>query len=228
MRKGRIMALRFLRLFAAALSVSVIAGCGGPPVYDYNQRYPLSVSQHTAVTVIDEPAAGRPLTDADLTSLEQLGRQHLYRGAGPVRVTVAAPPGDAAQTRAKAFALQVAAGLQLPASDVIVAVVGTNTQRAGKALVQAPVWVAKVPTCGEFDRHPTPDYRNGDMPNFGCSIQRNVGLMVQNPADLVRMRADTGRSGARAVDVMDKYVKGAATDSAKEHTSGSTASDIGK
>ncbi len=223
------MSLRLVSLCAAALSVITLAACGGPPpVYDASQHFPLSVTQQRAVAVIDEPAPGRPLSKSGLLSLEQVRHQHLYRGAGPVQISIAAPPGRAARARATAFARQVASALNLPVSDLVVTLVGTKVQRPGAALVQAPIWVAKVPTCGEFKRQPTPDFNNGNMPNFGCSIQRDVGLMLQNPSDLVRMRKDTGADAARAVDVMGKYEKGQTTNSAPEDTSGSSVSSVSK
>ena len=98
----------------------------------------------------------------------------------------------------------------------------------GLAMVTVPVWGADLPDCGSWLWEPNPDFSNRDTANFGCATQRNIGLMVQNPADLVRPRGTSDRDGSRAVDVLDKYRRGASTNSAKEDTGGSSASQIGK
>ena len=206
-----------------------LAGCGSVDManYDYRQRYPVGVSRHEAVAEIAAPAPGEPLPAADLGRLDQLGREHIRRGAGPVAVTVGAGPGQAAQAAAAAFGRQVAAALSLPEGEVAVALAAPGGPPPGTARVSVPVWVSDPPDCGPRTRPVTPDYANGDLPPFGCAIQRNLGLMIQDPADLDRMRDATGRDGSRSADVLDKYRRGVPTSSAKEEASGSTASDIG-
>ncbi len=221
------------RQFSILLALA-LAGCGSVDManYDYRQRYPVGVSRHEAVAEIAAPAGGGTLAAADLTRLDQLGREHIRRGAGPVTVTVGAGPGVPAQAAAAAFGRQVAAALSLPAGEVAVSLIPLKPPPNGRpaaltARVTVPVWVADTPDCGPRTRPVTPDYANGDMASFGCAIQRNLGLMVQDPADLVRMRDSSGRDGNRAADVLDKYRRGVATGSAKEDSTGSTASDIG-
>jgi len=218
------------RRISLALVPTLLVGACSPDLaeHDYRQHYPLAVSKHDAVAVVAAPEAGQPLSLPDRSSLDQMGREHQRRGAGTVTVAVAAEDGEAARATAKAFGDSVAAGLNLPAGEVEVRVVAAGQPPPGLALVTVPVWGADVPECGQWQWEPNPDFSNRNTANFGCATQRNLGLMVQNPADLVRPRDSSDRDGGRAVDVLDKYRKGAATSSAKEDAAGSTASDVGK
>ncbi len=47
--------------------------------------------------------------------------------------------------------------------------------------------------------------------NFGCAAQRNFGVMVANPADLVAMRAPGPGDTARRNVVLGKYRAGEPT-----------------
>jgi pilus assembly protein CpaD len=173
--------------------------------YDYRQRFPIGISRHDAVAVVHDP-----LTNADAVSIDALGREYLRRGAGPVTVKAATT----------AFADDIAARLGVPVTAIVAP--------GDTAEIRVPVWVADLPQCGSFDHQPTPDWSNTDTANFGCATQRNIGLMIQNPADLVRPRESTGRDANRAADVLDKYRKGMPTGSAKEEAPSSTASSVGK
>lgn len=198
------------RLLFAALVTLSMAACSASPdpaEFDYRMKFSLGATRQDAVAEVSDP-----LASADLARLDQLGREHLRRGAGPVTVTVGAAGRATGEGRAQAFGMEVAAALRLPPAEVQVAVMESGKPAPGTAVVTVPVWVAQVPTCGVWDRQITTDYDNNNSPNFGCAMQRNIGMMVQNPADLVRMHDSSGRDGARAVDSVDKYEKGAAPD----------------
>jgi pilus assembly protein CpaD len=65
--------------------------------------------------------------------------------------------------------------------------------------------------------------------NMGCSSQRNLAAMVDNPSDLVQPRAETAAYAARRTTVLDKYRAGqttGATDPANAQSS--KISDLGK
>src|SRR5262249_13193123 len=47
--------------------------------------------------------------------------------------------------------------------------------------------------------------------NLGCSTQRNLAAMVDNPADLVQPRGETEAYEARRTTVLDKYRQGQST-----------------
>ena len=48
------------------------------------------------------------------------------------------------------------------------------------------LWHSEIvlPECGQWQGASQPDYRNQPWPDFGCSVNRNLGLMIADPADL--------------------------------------------
>lgn len=46
-------------------------------------------------------------------------------------------------------------------------------------------YVVTPPLCGDWSQPSTGNYGNMNLPDFGCSSQANLGLMVANPRDLI-------------------------------------------
>ncbi|WP_235062966.1 CpaD family pilus assembly protein [Paramagnetospirillum caucaseum] len=219
--------------FRAVLSVlalsPLLGACAADLAeHDYRLSHPIAVEEKAAVALFARPAEGAALSAADRDRLGRLAEESLRRGAGPIQVSAGARPGE--EDAALAFARTLADTLHAwGVGPVSVAVVGgaDAVPQPGIAQVRVPVWEAKAPECGNFDRSLNPDYFNAPHSNWGCSIQRNKALMVQNPADLVRARETSGRDGGRAATVLDKYGKGEATGAARENTSAGSASSVG-
>ena len=55
-------------------------------------------------------------------------------------------------------------------------------------------YVAEPPQCGDWSTNLAYEPMNLPYPNFGCATQRNLGVMVANPADLLGPRSETARS----------------------------------
>jgi pilus assembly protein CpaD len=207
------------RLLACVALGLTLAGCGPAELrdYDHRQRFPLSVESRTAsATLARADDAVAPSPD-DLLTVRRLAEEFLRRGSAPASLVVGAK--DAADPAAAAYGQAVVEAFAAAGADVskLSASVSSEAQPGpGKAVLKVPVWVAKVPECGRWEDEYTPDFSNKDSDNFGCSVTRNTGLMVSNPADLVRAREATGRMGARSADVLEKYFQGKSTGSDKE------------
>lgn len=175
---------------------------------DPHQRYAVQVDTGIAQAVIARPAEGAALTVTDSAVLRDLAAEYQRRSAGPVAIEVARDD--------LAFADRLAGALAdhgVPSGRIAIA---ATADKPGAALVRVPVWIAKVPECGTFSDRISPDYRNQTSTNFGCAVTRNMGLMLSNPADLVRARDATGRDANRAVDIVTKYGQGKPTASTAE------------
>lgn len=212
--------MRLHHLFVLALPLAASA-CGSVDMadYDHRQRYAVSVESRAATATILRPVEGQPLTAIDAMVLSDLAREHLRRAAGSV--IVAAGRDD------EAFAQSLAARLieaGVPPERIQMAV----ADMSGGATITVPVWTANVPECGQWPDRISPDFRNENTSNFGCSVTRNIGLMVSDPADLVRAREATGRDANRSVDVLDKYGRGKATGSDAEIKATGGLSTVGK
>ena len=88
-----------------------------------------------------------------------------------------------------------------------------------RAVLTYAFHVARPPECGTYTRDVSTNMDNSPTDNFGCSIQRNLGLMIANPRDLLKPQdALDGRYGARSADVVGKYQRGVIIGAPKEVT----------
>jgi len=71
-------------------------------------------------------------------------------------------------------------------------------------------------------------FENKSYYNFGCSYQRNMAAMVDNPSDLVQPRSETPAYTPRRNIAFDKYRKGTATTTTYPEADKAKLSDTGK
>ena len=223
-----------IRSILLVLPALLLAGCIDDKIlpadlseHDYRIAHPITAEVKGAVAVFDRPAEGEALSAYDRDRLTRLGGEASRRGAGPVEVVAGAKAGEEAQ--ALAFGALLAERIKAGGADVVNVRVasGAGTPGDSVATVRVPVWDAVVPDCGTWDRGLNPDPANAPHSNWGCAVQRNKAMMLQNPADLVRAREPSGRDANRAADVLDKYGKGQATGSAQEQVKQGTTSTVG-
>ena len=213
------------RAFAALVMLALTACAADLSEHDERISHPLTAEQRTAVAMFDRPADGGALSAFDQDRLVRLAGESLRRGAGPITVTIGARSGEEAMEQG--FGRTLAGVLKSNGSADVEVKVVAGDDKAGMAEIRVPIWVAVVPVCGSFKRGLNPDETNAPNSNWGCSIQRNKGLMVQNPADLIRARETSGRDANRAGDVLGKYGRGEATGSAPEAVNAGTTSSVG-
>src|SRR5262249_58516553 len=96
-----------------------------------------------------------------------------------------------------------------------------------------PKMVASAGPCGLWPHDIGPSYdrvynENGEHWNFGCSQQRNLAAMGENPAALVQPRGETPASAARRSTVLDKYRKGESTATVYQDANKGKISDVGQ
>lgn len=221
--------IRSIRLLLVLSLPLLAAGCGPADLaeHDYRLSHPIAVESRNAMAVFDRPADDRPLPAYDRERLGRLAAEQVRRGAGTADLVAGFEPGKEAEARD--FADELAAALRQAGAEVEVRLAsGAGAPKPGEAVVTVPVWTAQAPECGQFTRGLNPDYGNAPNSNWGCAIQRNKALMVQNPADLVRARDPSGRDGNRAADVLGKYGQGLATGSAAEAGGSGSVSSVGQ
>ncbi|MBF0560771.1 MAG: Type IV pili component [Alphaproteobacteria bacterium] len=208
---------RFIRLLPIILLSSLLGACAADLAdQDYRLGHPITVEQRQLHASFDRPTDGRTLPASDQDRLRRLADESLQRGAGAV--IIASPDAGFAQSLADALKRLGITAILAPTS---------GTARAEEATIDIPVWVARLPECGLFERGLNPDYDNAPNSNWGCALQRNRAAMVQNPADLIRAQEASGRYGIRSADVLDKYGRGVATGSAQESLSAGSTSTVG-
>jgi pilus assembly protein CpaD len=96
-----------------------------------------------------------------------------------------------------------------------------------------PKMIAESGPCGLWPKDLGPsidgdDHSNHSYWNFGCSQQRTLAAMIDNPADLVQPRGETPAYAARRAVVLDKYRKGEPTAARNPDADKAKISEIGK
>ena len=201
------------RSIIAIVPVLILAACSAQEMnaYDHHQRFRNTVESRELT--VSFPAG--ELSAADRAAVRDLAREYTRRGAAPVDIS-----GPAAKVGEIAAIL---GDFGVDPGRIVLSV-----HDGDKSVVSVPVWVAVVPECGRWGTDLTSDAANQNTDNFGCAVTRNIGLMVSDPADLVRARDPSGRAGTRAADVIGKYGQGKATSSASEAAASGTLSTVGK
>lgn len=209
------------RILAASLATFLLAGCtispDGPET-DYRQKYPVHVHAETAVMTARLTDEVGMLVAEDEFRLSRLVAGYLERGHGPMFVSATSP------RHAEALRLRLmAAGI--PASSL--AVMPAERGAADTVTFRYDRFQVSVPNCGDWSSHPTINRTNDVHSNFGCAQQRDFGLMVADPADLVRMRDAMAADAQNSNRVLQKYRTGQSpasipSDLHKERATGSS------
>ena len=113
--------------------------------------------------------------------------QDYYRRAeGPVIVATAPGSNDAAARSSveTVRAHLMSAGLR--ETEIVIKPGVAPIDRDDVVVVSFRGAKVEVPECGNWSGSTSFDPSNSSHTNFGCAYQRNIGLMVSNPRDLVR------------------------------------------
>jgi pilus assembly protein CpaD len=205
-----------------------LAGCrhideDGPRVagwarLDASDRHPILVSQEPATLLV------RVSRDADGLTHHQrgevLGFTERYRAAdaGNSRLVISAPGGSSNEV-ASMYAVREIREMLIdngfPETAVSVEAYDAEGQRHPPIRVSYLAYVANPPPCGNWPTNLGREPDNLPYENFGCATQRNLAVMVANPADLLGPRSETPRSSERRSYTWDRYIQGQTTGAQK-------------
>jgi pilus assembly protein CpaD len=197
---------------------------------DFRRTQRLLVERRPAAVLVTLGEDGLARNEAG--RLGALVENYLRRGEGPVAI-LAARNGDgeaeaqAARGRAERLAdLLVQSGIER--DRVLIRVVPADKTLPDSALrVETEIYAVRVPQCGDWSDTTTfTPMHNDPQKNFGCAYVRNLGLMINNPRDLVRAEAQEGRDAHRGATIIGKYRAG--EDTTSKGTVTSTVSKVGK
>ena len=193
-----------------AVLALVGGGCADLVDHDYRLRYPIGIEQRTAILDVDS-------SDKDHDRIAAFAAGFLKSGNnGKVFVTVNGRTADDAD--AIGMAQDIGAtlrGLGVGVDEIELRLVVAQPQN--RAVLTYAFYVARPPECGKYTRDISDNMDNSPSDNFGCATQRNIGLMIANPRDLLQPQdGGEGRQGSRGADVVGKYQRGVAIGSPKE------------
>ena len=208
------------KVLIAALLPVIVAGCRhdapGPQVagwqlVDPEQRHPILVSQQPATLNLRVATSADGLTPMQRARVLEFAGRSKASDAGNSRIVISAPGGSpnesaAMQAADEARHLMIESGY----SETSIAVEAYHADgRDAPLRLSYMRYVAEAPDCGkDWSENLARTYQNTPYPNMGCAGQRNLAVMVANPADLLGPRTMTSREANRRDDMYAKYVKG--------------------
>ena len=161
-----------------------------------------------------------PVASGD-TALSPASRAHLHAFAGGYlryghgALVLSTPSGGANAEAASVMANETRRAL-VDAGVSYAAVAGSTYDASGRA--DAPVIVsfsryeAHAPDCAPlWEQDLAHQSNNQPWASFGCATQANLAALVEDPADLLRPRAEDARDSGRRDTVMDAYRAGEQT-----------------
>jgi pilus assembly protein CpaD len=203
---------------------------------DYRQRHPIAVQEanQSVVIFVGHGRGGLSAEQrADVMGLAQVWR---HEATGPITADV---PVDTSNAPAAADAfreiqsLLVAAGVPPrginlhryhPSDPRQMAAIRLNYPRISAVAGPCGLWPEDLGPA--IHDHSYMD--NKSWYNLGCSYQRNMAAMVDNPSDLVQPRPETPPYEVRRTEGFEKYRKGTTTTTAYPEADKAKLSDTGK
>jgi len=232
-----------------ALRAAVVGGCailvcscttdqqvaGVPDVpTDYRQRHPITITEadHTLEVFIGSNRGELNATQrAEVLAFAQTWK-HEATGGVVVELPVGTSNERAAAEAVRGIrSIMTASGV--PADGIAVRGYHPVAIRLATIRISYPRIAAQAGPCGLWPEDIGPSwnrdyFENQPVWNAGCSTQRNLAAMVDNPADLVQPRADTPPYEERRTNVLEKYRAGAPTAAQSATSDSGKISDLGK
>ncbi len=174
-------------LFVLLPAVLALSACEAPKrSADYRVNYPIKVEIETVSLAFTLPAAGRAWSFEEEKALAAFAEDYLRRGQGPMAIKVG---GEDAGARRMRDAL-----LNEGILNKEMAFEENETLSGPSVLMEFTAAKSAVPECGQWESGAAYNWSNRVQGNFGCSTQRNIGLMVADPMDLRKARAMSGKA----------------------------------
>jgi pilus assembly protein CpaD len=203
---------------------------------DYRLRHPIAVQEadRSIVVFVGRGRGGLSATQrADVMSLAQ---SWLREGTGAISVDVPVktPNARAAEDSLREIRSTFAAAGVPPRAVNIREYRPEDPRHMAAIRLNYPKISAVAGPCGLWPEDIGPSihnksyFENKQYYNFGCSNQRNLAAMVDNPSDLVQPRSETAAYAPRRAAAFEKYRKGTSTATTYPESDKAKLSDTGK
>jgi pilus assembly protein CpaD len=235
---------RVLRMAGALVGLAVVLGaCTHTETEitssvpdDYRKRHPIAIQEADKSLVIFVGQARGGLSASQRADVLGLAQTWLHEGTGAISADV---PVDTRNARAAADAFReiqsLLAAAGVPPRGVIVRQYRPEDPRqmATIRLVYPKISAVAGP-CGLWPDDLGPSIKNKEYfenkpyYNLGCSYQRNMAAMIDNPSDLVQPRSETPAYTTRRSAAFEKYRKGNTSTTVYPEAEKAKLSDTGK
>jgi pilus assembly protein CpaD len=228
-------------LAAALLAAAALAGCNTyrPVADNYPEdvrvRHPISIREGTRTLelFVGVNRGGlTPTQQAEVLSFAHAWR-HEASGGLLIDVPTGTPNAHASNDAVQEVRSILAAAGVSPQAVAIRHYRPVTPIKLATLRISYPKMIAEAGPCGLWPKDLGPSLDGNDATNhaywnFGCSEQRNLAAMVDQPADLVQPRGETASYAARRATVLDKYRQGQPTATRNPDTDKAKISEIGK
>lgn len=203
------------------LGLTALGACASVPPPPEGMRPTSSAADMHRIQVtegaerIEVPVASNDLTlsTAQRAQLQRFAGGYLRYGHGPL--VMSTPSGGANSEAASILANETRRAL-VEAGVSYAAVAGSTYDASGRP--DAPIvmsftrYEAHAPDCAPlWEQDLAHQSNNQPWESFGCATQANLAALVEDPADLLRPRAEDPRDSGRRDAVMDAYRAGEQT-----------------
>jgi pilus assembly protein CpaD len=236
---------RAIRLAGALIGLSVaLGGCKhGPDVVttagvpdDYRLRHPIAVQEADRSIVVFVGRGRGGLSASQRADVVDLAQSWVREGTGVINVDVPVdtPNARAAQDSLREIQATIAAAGVPPRAVNVRQYRPEDPRHMAAIRLNYPKISAVAGPCGLWPEdlglsiHNKGYFDNKPYYNFGCSNQRNLAAMVDNPSDLVQPRPETPAYTPRRSVAFDKYRRGTTTTTSYPEADRAKLSDTGK
>lgn len=236
---------RSLRVAAALIGASAALGActhtnqdtvTGSVPNDYRQRHPIVIQEANRTTEVFVGSGRGGLTAAQRAEIMGLAQAWLREGTGGIVIDVPVNTPNARVATDSLRDIQAILNVAgVPSRGINVRNYRPTDPRLFATIrVNYPRIAADAGPCGLWPEDIGPSIKNKgyleNRPyhNFGCSTQRNLAAMIDNPSDLVQPRSETPPMTARRNVAFAKYRKGEPTTTVYPENDKAKLSDAGK
>jgi pilus assembly protein CpaD len=203
---------------------------------DIRLRHPIAIQEADRSIVVFVGRGRGGLSATQRADVMYLGQSWMREGTGVISIDVPVntPNGRAAEDSLREIKATLAAVGVPPRATNVRQYRPEDPRHMAAIRLNYPKISAVAGPCGLWPEDLGPSihnksyFENKSYYNFGCSNQRNLAAMVDNPSDLVQPRAETAAYAPRRGIAFDKYRKGTSTSTLYPEAEKAKLSDTGK
>lgn len=207
MRLNALPALSARNMIAVVATVAFVAACAPPPGQeDPHTRFPIEVEKAVftlSVRIVDVAGTVRVENEAVFSKYV---KEYLRRGRSPLVASTTSATTPEAE-RALVVRLR-SEGVQPHLISLRNGVLPSEKDQL--AVLSFRGYMVKVPNCGNWKGEAGFNPTNLPHTNYGCSYQRNIGLMVADPGDFVEASGVLDMDAIRSDNVIRVFREGTA------------------
>ena len=184
-------AFSFTRIGAGTLFLvsTFLLGCTPPPhgSMEYSAAHPVEVVDRTFQINVSLASTDKGLITENLAVVGQFVREFHRHGKSHLFVFTSKRLTEKKRASLIASLEETLAAFGVGQHQIISSKISPNSEQKPNTLVVSfSGSIVKVPECGNWSGEAGFNPTNMPTKNYGCSYQRNIGLMVSDPQDLIK------------------------------------------